>query len=70
MIEKPIRQRARLAMGDSPMGYRAGGTIGTGVDVAKPVAVSVKPGSGLPTSALETARRNNGVKGMKKGGKC
>jgi hypothetical protein len=63
MNEKPIRQRARLAMGDSPCGYRNGGSIGMGgnVDVAKPVKVS-------KTSPLTMARRNNGIPGMKCGG--
>jgi hypothetical protein len=44
MIEKPIRQRARLAMGDSACGYRKGGSIGMGenVDVGKPVRAGTK----------------------------
>jgi hypothetical protein len=67
MIEKPIRQRARLAMGDSPCGYRQGGSIGMGgnIDVAKPVKVS----GGSKLSPLTMARRNNGIPGMKQGGK-
>lgn len=63
MMEKPIRQRARLAMGDSPCGYKQGGSVGMNIDVAKPVKAGGK------MSPLTMARRNNGVPGMKCGGK-
>lgn len=60
--EKPIRQRARLAMGDTVKGYAKGGSIGM-----SPV---VKPTGGLPESPITRAKHANGIPGMKKGGKC
>ena len=67
MIEKAIRQRARLGMGDTIKGYAKGGTIG--IDVAKPVNVTAPRGkTGLGLNPLTVAKRNNGVPGMKKGG--
>lgn len=63
-IDKPIRQRARLAMGDTVKGYAKGGSIGIGAPVV------AKPTSGLPESPVTRAKRNNGIPGMKKGGSC
>jgi hypothetical protein len=70
-FEKGIRQRARIAMGGgmTPQSYARGGKVGIGgtsLDVAKPVKVST---AAAPLSPLTMARRNNGVVGMKKGGK-
>ena len=58
MKQKPVPQHKRLAMGDTVKGYAKGGSIGTGHV------------SGTAKNQLTAARRNNGVKGMKGGGKC
>lgn len=57
MKSKPCNQHKRLAMGDTLAGYAKGGLIGTGQ-----VSANAK-------SPLTAARRANGVKGMKDGGK-
>ena len=59
-MKKTIPQHKRMAMGGEGnirLGYAKGGSVGTGkVSAAK--------------DPLVAARRNNGVKGMKDGGKC
>lgn len=60
MDKKPINQHKRVAMGDTIKGYAKGGRVGlpeTGV-------------SGAAKNPLTAARRGNGLKGMKDGGKC
>ena len=59
MLKKAIPQHKRLAQGGGhvALGYAKGGSVG----------VAVKVGRGSPLTA---ARRNNGIKGMKDGGKC
>ena len=61
MDSSKIPQRKRIAMG---MGLARGGSVSAKIDVAKPVNVA----SG-GASQLTMSRRNNGVPGMKKGGK-
>jgi hypothetical protein len=60
MLKKAIPQHKRLAQGGehTPLGYARGGSVGTGHV------------SGTAKNPLTAARRNNGVKGMKEGGKC
>lgn len=53
---KAIPQHKRLAMGDK-VGFKKGGSVGG--QLLK---------TGIPDSPIETARRNNGIPGMKKGG--
>jgi hypothetical protein len=60
-IEKPTNLHKRLAMGDTIKGYAKGGSIGC----AAPATVKV----GAAKNPLTAARRNNGVRGMKDGGK-
>lgn len=60
MDKKPIPLHKRMAMGDTVKGYAKGGTVGM-------PAASASVGAKNPLTA---ARRNNGVKGMKDGGKC
>ncbi len=63
MNHKGINLHKRVAMGDSVAGYKKGGSVG----------VEVRSGNGqanATSNPLTTARANNGVKGMKKGGKC
>lgn len=60
MDKKPIPQHKRVAMGDTIKGYAKGGRVGM------PSATA----SAGAKSPLTAARRNNGVKGMKDGGKC
>lgn len=59
MKEKACPQHKRLAMGDTVKGYAKGGSIGVGVSV-----------KGTHKDPMTAARSNNGVKGMKEGGKC
>ena len=65
--QKFLPQGKRLAMGDSLAGYKSGGKVG--IDVAKPVNVVVNSKTGKSASPITMARRNNGIPGMKKGGK-
>lgn len=60
MDKKPIPQHKRVAMGDTIKGYAKGGRVG--MPDAKV--------SGSAKNPLTAARRGNGVKGMKDGGKC
>jgi hypothetical protein len=60
-IEKPTNLHKRLAMGDTVKGYAKGGSIGCAPAVVKPSTTAKSP--------LTAARRNNGLKGMKDGGK-
>lgn len=60
MKSKPTNMHKRLAMGDTIKGYAKGGSIGCDP------AVKVSGGTKQP---LVAARRNNGIKGMKDGGK-
>lgn len=63
MLKKAIPQHKRMAMGGghTPLSYARGGSVPT-------TGASVSAEStGSPMTA---ARRNNGVKGMKEGGKC
>lgn len=60
-IEKPTNLHKRLAMGDTVKGYAKGGSIGA----AAPATVKV----GAAKNPLTAARRNNGIRGMKDGGK-
>lgn len=60
MDSSKIPQRKRLAMG-----LARGGSVSAKIDVAKPVNVA----SG-GASQLTMSRRNNGVPGMKKGGRA
>ena len=75
MKAKCVSQRKRLAMGDTLKGYAKGGSIGVSVRGPAPVGKPASPvpdpmkSIGPPMGAIEKARRNNGVKGMKKGGK-
>lgn len=66
MKDRLVNQHKRLAMGDSvTQGYARGGSVnvtGAGPMITRP--------AGRSQSALTTARHNNGVPGMKKGGKC
>lgn len=72
MKEKLIGLRKRLAMGDTVKGYAKGGAIGALVKA--PVGVPARPlpskPSANPMSELEKAKRDNGIRGMKKGGRC
>jgi hypothetical protein len=52
-----VNQHKRLAAGDTVKGYAKGGSVTGGAQVGK-------------GSPLTQARRNNGIKGMKDGGKC
>lgn len=54
---KPVNQHKRLAMGDTVKGYAKGGLIGTHKQ-------------NLPTNPVTDAKRANGIKGFKGGGKC
>lgn len=59
-----VPQRKRIAMGSGPLpgNFKAGGTIRLSPKVPS-------RSTGLADSPLETVRRNNGIPGMKKGGK-
>jgi hypothetical protein len=61
MKSKPTNLHKRLAMGDSLGGYAKGGLIGSG---------KLDAGVTAKQSPLTKARRENGIKGMKTGGKC
>lgn len=64
MNHKDLPLHKRVAMGDTIKGYAKGGKIGL---------PDVRPGNAQANATknpLTTARVNNGVKGMKKGGKC
>ncbi len=60
MKDKGVNLHKRIACGDTVQGYAKGGRV----DVGAGAAVVPK------MSPLTQARRNNGVVGMKKGGKC
>jgi len=64
MKEKAVNLHKRLAMGDSVAGYKKGGTIASDIP-----AISVGS-SGKAVNPLTLSRRQNGIPGMKKGGKC
>lgn len=53
-----IPQHKRMAMGQKPAGYKAGGLIKPGRD------------TGFKDTPIEKAKRANGIPGMKKGGSC
>lgn len=64
MKDKCINLHKRMAMGDTVKGYAQGGSIGM---------PDVRPGNAQANATLNpltASRANNGVKGMKKGGKC
>lgn len=62
MKDKCTNLHKRLAMGDTVAGYAKGGRIGTGRELDAGVTPKQSP--------LTKARRENGIVGMKKGGKC
>lgn len=65
MIDKGVNLHKRLACGDTVQGYKHGGKVSmTGVSVP-----SVQTAIDAPQSPLTRARYNNGVRGMKSGGK-
>lgn len=64
ICQKPIPQRKRLAMGDSLAGYKKGGTVASD----KPI-ISVGS-SGKAVNPLTLSKRQNGIPGLKKGGRC
>jgi hypothetical protein len=59
MIDKGVSLHKRLACGDTVKGYKNGGRVdvGQGVQLHRPM------------DPLTKARRDNGVRGMKSGGK-
>lgn len=63
IIDKGVSQHKRLACGDTVKGYKQGGKVNVGQPIT--VRAMIK----LPASPLTMARRNNGVRGMKTGGK-
>lgn len=63
MADKNVPQHKRMAMGQR-VNYRAGG----GVSISNISSTALK--SGKPDSPLEKAKRQNGVPGMRKGGKA
>lgn len=60
-----ISQHKRMAMGEKP-GFKKGGLVMGSNPPAK--VPSLK--TGMRDTPMETAKRNNGIPGMKKGGKC
>ena len=65
MIDKGVNLHKRLACGDTVQGYKHGGKVAmTGVSVP-----SVNAAAKTPQNPLTRARHNNGVRGMKCGGK-
>lgn len=67
MATKMISQHKRMAQGDMSVGFARGGSVVKGLSMPK--LPKIGGGSGLPESPLTVAKRNNGVVGMKKGGK-
>lgn len=62
-MSKEISQHKRLAMGDrEDARYKSGGPIVT-------PRLSSKP-KGMPMNPITKAKMQNGVPGLKKGGKC
>lgn len=61
MNDKGVNLHKRLASGDTVQGYAKGGRVPM-VGATATVVPKMSP--------LTQARRNNGVVGMKKGGKC
>lgn len=57
MSTTKVPQRKRLAMDEGIQKFKSGGSV-----------MYLK--SGKKDSPLETAKRNNGIPGFKKGGKC
>lgn len=55
-----IGQHKRMAQGEKNIGFKSGGLV--------PATPYLK--SGKKDSPLETAKRNNGIPGFKKGGKA
>ena len=64
MKEKLTPLHKRLAMGDSVAGYKKGGTVASDQPI-----ISVGS-SGKAVNPLTLARRQNGIPGLKKGGRC
>lgn len=64
-MSNAIPLHKKLAMGQ-PTGYKSGGIVRTPVGAG---AMVPKP-SGSMRNPLTTAKMNNGVPGMKKGGSC
>lgn len=65
--EKPTNLHKRLAMGDTVKGYARGGSIG--MPVRNPLNNAATNRKGLPLSPITAAKRENGVRGMRCGGK-
>lgn len=63
IIDKGVSQHKRIACGDTVKGYKSGGRV----EVGQPM--TVRSMVDLKASPLTNARRNNGVRGMKDGGK-
>lgn len=63
IVHKNVNMHKRLACGDTIKGWAQGGHV----NVGQPM--TVRSMLDLKASPLTTARRNNGVRGMKGGGK-
>lgn len=68
MKDKGVNLHKRLACGDTIQGYKSGGKVSVG-QATGVGAVTVKSMVKTPQSPLTKARANNGVRGMKSGGK-
>ena len=64
-MKQPINMHKELAMTGKISGMAKGGVAGPMAGTA----IKVKGPKGMPLSPLSLAKRNNGVPGMKKGGK-
>lgn len=63
IIDKGVNMHKRLACGDTVKGWAQGGRVNVGQPMTVRSLVDLK------ASPLTIARRNNGVRGMKGGGK-
>lgn len=62
-----IGQHKRMAMGEKVTGMKKGGAVAPAKNL-NPAPNMNK--SGIPQNPMVTQKANNGIPGMKKGGKC
>ena len=76
MSEKGISQHKRLAMGDQINKYATGGMVTPrmpkmmGAKMPKMTATPAPRIPGMPMNPVTKAKMDNGILGMKRGGKC